>query len=86
MERSVLHGHLALRIRKELEGETLLGTKALVAILRIEADTHHDGIEALVFRQVALEVMRFHGAARGVVFWIKIEEYPLAAVLIEAYG
>src|SRR6266404_3653665 len=52
----------------------------------LAADAEDHGIFQFELSEVALEIAGFHGAAAGEIFWIKIQNHPLAAKFAEAEG
>ena len=64
--------------------QVLFGAKLFVAIRGIDAHADDFGIELLVFRDVALEVVRLQRAAAGAVFRVEIQHHPFAVKIVEA--
>ena len=55
---------LVVGVGQQLEAEGVLGAPGPVALDGVEADAEDDGVVGVVLGQVALEVVRFDGAAR----------------------
>ena len=74
-------GRLSLRIRKQLKGQPILSTEALVAICRIEANAEHHSIVRLKLRQTALVGVGLNRASAGFVFGIEIKDHPFTPII-----
>src|SRR5271157_2146469 len=82
-ERAVLLGDLVVGVRKQLEVQALLGAELLVRVDAVNADAQYHGVPVLILLLVALEVVRFNGAAAGHVFGIEVKDQPFALELVE---
>ena len=75
--------NLMVGIGEQLEGKRILGAESFVALDGIEGDAEDDGIERIVFGQIALEVVGLDGAAAGHVLGVEVKDDPLALELRE---
>jgi len=71
-------------VGEEFEGQAFFGAEAFVAVGGVEAYPEDDGVRGIELLQIALEVMRFEGAAPGKVLWIEVQDDPFAFVVGEA--
>jgi len=75
---------LMVGVGEHLEVEGVLGAPGFVVGDGVEADAEDHGIEGVIFIEVALEVVRFDGAAPGLVLGVEVEDDPFALELGEA--
>ena len=61
-----------VRVGDEIEGQGLLGAEVVVGFDAVAGDAEHDGACGNEFVVQVTEVLAFGGAARGVVFRVKV--------------
>ena len=52
---------------------------------RIDAYSENDSLGVTVFREIALKIVRLHGATAGEILGIKIKDDPFATVIFQAH-
>ena len=77
-------GDFVLAVGEQLEVQALLSAELSVGIDAVEADSENGGMALRVLRLIHLELVGFAGSTRGLIFRIKIEDDPLAAVVRES--
>lgn len=78
-QRAVGRGDFIVGVGEQLEVETFLGTKLSVSAFVLDADTEDDGVFLFILSEVALEIVRFDGAAAGEILGVEIKHDPFAA-------
>lgn len=68
-------------VGEQLEVEGVLCAPGFVVGDGVEANAQDYGVQSVIFIEVALKVVRFDGAALGLVFRVEVEDNPLALVV-----
>src|SRR5260370_35353851 len=72
-------------IGQQFEIEPFLRAEILVRLRSVHTPAKNYRTRFLILRQIALEIVCFHGAAAGEIFRIKIEHNPFAAIIFQAH-
>jgi hypothetical protein len=76
--------HLMARVGEQFEVQALFGAERFVRVDAVAADTDDDSIVLGVLRLVHLKLVGFARSTRGLILRVKVEDYPLSAVILEA--
>ena len=83
--RTVLRRDFRVGIGQQFEVQPLLRAKILVRLCGIDAHSENDYASIAVLCEIALKIVRLHGATAGEIFRVEIKDDPFASVILQAH-